>query len=116
MNDASPLPIRPPRRSDYEPIVKGLRPLCDGEELTLRSSLMLMRDQAIATKMHACEASWQLLDVVERVAAEVALNHRVDVESLREFRRLCIQCVLAASSFDTLYSPRLPLDDGEAVA
>jgi hypothetical protein len=105
---------RPPRREDYEPIVRGLRPLCDGEELMLRTSLLLMRDRAMATKMRASEYAWQLLDVVERVGADHAMNHRVDVESLREMRRICLNIACAASSFDAMYQPRLPLDEGEA--
>lgn len=106
---------RPPRRSDYEQIVKGLRPLCDGDELLLRSSLLLMRDRAMATKPIACEASWALLDLVEREASEAALNSRIPLEDLRELRRLLLNCVAAASSFDTLYQPRLPgIDQGEA--
>lgn len=108
---------RPPRREDYEPIVKGLRPLVEGEELTLRSSLLLMRDRAMATKQAACAPSWALLDVVERVASESALNHKLQVDELRELRRLCLNCVASASSFDTLFQPRIPgLDQGEADA
>jgi hypothetical protein len=107
---------RPPRREDYIPIVKGLRPFIGDEELTLRSSLLLMRDRAMATKNNACEPAWMLLDVVERVAAENAMNSRVPVEDLRELRRLCLNCVCAASSFDTLFQPRLPLGEGEANA
>jgi hypothetical protein len=79
--------IRPPRREDYEAIVKGLRPLCDGEELMLRSSLLLMRDRAMATKGVACAPAWALLDVVEQVASESALNHRMKLDDLRELRR-----------------------------
>jgi hypothetical protein len=110
-----PLPVRPPRREDYEPIVKGLRPLCAGEELMLRTSLLLMRDRAMATKQIACEPAWHLLDVVEREASSAALDHRITLDDLRELRRLCIMCVCNASSFDTLYQPRLPgLDEGEA--
>jgi hypothetical protein len=105
---------RPPRRSDYEPIVKGMRPFIEGEELELRSSLLLMRDRAMATKASASEYAWSLLDVVERVGSDHAMNHRVDVESLREMRRICLNIVCAASSFDAMYQPRLPLDDGEA--
>jgi hypothetical protein len=108
------LPVRVPKRSDYEPIVRGLRPMCDGEELMLRSSLLLMRDRAMATKTRACEPAWMLLDVVERVASENAMNHRVDLESLREMRRLCVMCVCNASGFDALFQPRLPLGEGEA--
>lgn len=103
MNDQAPLPMRPPHRSDYEPIVKGLRPLCDGEELMLRSSMLLMRDRAIATKPTACGPSWTLLDIVEREASDAALNHRIKLDDLRELRRLLVMCVTTASSFDTLY-------------
>jgi hypothetical protein len=102
-------------RSDYEAIVKGLRPFVGEEELTLRSSLLLMRDRAMATKNSACEPAWMLLDLVERQASDNAMNHRVSIEDLRELRRLCLNCVCAASSFDTLYQPRLPgFDEGEA--
>lgn len=104
---------RSPRREDYIPIVKGLRPFCEGEELTLRSSLLLMRDRAMATKRNASEYAWLLLDVVERVGADHAMNHKVDVESLREMRRICLNIVCAASSFDAMYQPRLPLGEGE---
>lgn len=105
---------RPPRRSDYEPIVKGLRPFIKEEELTLRSSLLLMRDRAIATKQNASEYAWSLLDVVERVASAHAMNHRIDIDSLREMRRICLNIVCAASSFDGIFQPSLPLDEGEA--
>jgi len=107
---------RPPRRSDYEPIVRGLRPFIEGEELMLRSSLLLMRDMAMGTKYAACEPSWRLLDLIENVASETAMNHRMGVEQLRELRRLCAACVAAARDFDLLFQPRLPLDQGEADA
>ena len=108
---------RPPRREDYEPIVKGLRPFVEGEELLLRSSLLLMRDRAMATKRAACEPAWALLDVVERQASDNAMNERVSIEDLRELRRLCINCVMAASGFDMLFHPRpLAIDKGEANA
>lgn len=107
---------RPPRAEDYAPIVRGLRPFLSDEEVQLRSSLMLMRDRAISTKgaSTTCAPSWALLDVVEQVASESAMNHQVPVETLKELRRLCVQCVMAASNFDTLFQPRLPLNDGEA--
>jgi hypothetical protein len=105
---------RPPSREDYEPIVRGLRPLVDGEELMLRSSLLLMRDRAMATKRNASEYAWTLLDVVERVGAEHAMNHRVDVESLREMRRICLNIVCAASSFDAMYRALPSPDQPEA--
>ena len=103
---------RVPTRADYEPIVRGLRPFVDGEELELRSSLLLMRDRAMATKSNASEYAWSLLDVVERVASEHAMNHRVDLDTLRELRRVCLNIVCAAASFDAMFQPRLPY--GEA--
>lgn len=107
--------VRPPRREDYESIVRGLRPMCDGEELRLRSSLLLMRDRAMATKPSSSPAGWALLDVVEQVASTEALNARVPVEELREMRRLCVQCVMTAKGFDMLYQPPLPgIETGEA--
>jgi hypothetical protein len=105
---------RPPRREDYIPIVKGLRPFIGDEELTLRSSLLLMRDRAMATKQRACAPAWALLDVVESIASECALNHKVALDDLRELRRVCLNCVASASSFDTLFQPRLPLEEGVA--
>jgi hypothetical protein len=107
---------RPARREDYIPIIQGLLPFCDGEELRLRSGLLLMRDRALATKATASESAWALLDVVEREAA-VAAFRTMPLDDLKEFRRLCVQCVMTASSFDTLYAPRLPgLEQGEAHA
>jgi hypothetical protein len=107
---------RPPRREDYEPIVRGLRPMVGDEELTLRSSLLLMRDRAMSTKNAACAPAWMLLDVVERIGSENAMNHRVPVDDLREMRRICLNIACAASSLDALFHPRLPLDKGEAGA
>jgi len=112
---------RPPRRDDYVPIIKGMIPFCEGEELQIRTSLLLMRDRAMATKAGAVDSgmsssAWALLDIVEREASESAFQG-MPIEDLREFRRLCIQCVMTASNFDALYQPSLPgLEEGEADA
>lgn len=103
---------RAPVRDDYAPIVRGIIPFCDGEELQLRCSLLLMRDRAMAAKRAACEASWALLDLVERESSQVAFRG-MPIDDLREFRRLCVRCVSTASGFDMLYQPRLPIE-GEA--
>lgn len=96
---------RAPRRSDYYPIVRGMRPFLSDEEVDLRSSLLLLRDRALATKPRCCEYAWRLLDTVERIASEHAMNPRVDIKGLREMRRICLNVVASASSFDTLYRP-----------
>lgn len=107
---------RAPVRSDYEPIVRGLLPTCQGEELQLRASLLLMRDRARATKAIACESAWALLDIVDREASAMAFQS-MKIEDLREVRRLCVRCVATASGFDMLYQPKLPgIEQGEANA
>lgn len=103
----APAEYRPARRGDYEPIVRGLLPLCEGEELDLRAGLLMMRDRALATKSTACQSSWELLDIVERESAFAAFR-TMPLEDLKEWRRLCVLCVMAASGFDQLYQPRLP--------
>lgn len=106
---------RPPTRDDYVPIVRGLWPKVGEEELKLRTNLLWYRDRAMATKSIACETSWTLLDVVEREANAVALDHRVDVDALREILRLLALIVGTALGFDKLYTPTIPgLIEGEA--
>lgn len=102
------------RREDYHAIVRGLRPFVGDEELDLRSSLLLMRDQAMGRKNVACEPAWHILDVIERLATDNAMNHKADVETLRELRRVSLNLACASSSLDALFQPRLPLVEGEA--
>lgn len=100
---------RPTRREDYAPIVKGLLPLCEGEELKLRSSLMLLRDRALSTKAHAVDdmsaSAWALLEIIIREADEAALQG-MPLEALTEFRALCMECALLAQRFERLYQPQ----------
>jgi hypothetical protein len=106
--------FRPPSKDDYFPIVKGLRPFIGEEETDLRASLLMMRDRAMATKSAACAPSWALLDVVEQIASEFAMNHKLGLEELRELKRLCLHTVGHAFDFDKLFQPRLPgLESGE---
>ena len=115
---------RPPRRQDYEPIVKGMIPFCEGDELAIRAGLLMMRDRAMATKAGALNtngsgmsaSSWALLEIVEREASELAFQ-AMPIEDLQQFRGLIIQCVTLAQSFDRLYQPSLPgFVEGEADA
>lgn len=109
---------RPPRREDYEPIVRGMIPFCDGDELRLRTGLLLLRDRAMATKAGAVnsgmsQSAWALLDIVEREASESAFQ-AMPIEVLSEFRELCVKCVVIAQAFDRIYQPKLPgMDEGE---
>jgi hypothetical protein len=113
MTELAPGISRAARKADYLPIVRALRPWMNDEEAELRASLLLFRDRACTTKPTCCEPSWALLDVVERIGSDNAMNYRVPVDQLRELRRLCAQCVMAARDFDTLFQSRLPLEGGE---
>jgi hypothetical protein len=68
-----------------------------------------MRDRAMATKPIACEEAWHLLDLVERTASRDAFRP-MPLDELQELRRLLVTCVATASSFDTLFAPRLPME------
>lgn len=109
MNAEGGTSYRPTRREDYEPVVKGMIPFCSGEELRLRTGLLLMRDRAMSTKAHAVStgmsaSAWALLDIIIREASESAFQG-MPIEALREFRALCVKCVLIAQAFDRLYQP-----------
>lgn len=104
-------------RTDYEAVVKSLRPHVGDEELKLRSSLLLARDVAMATKAYACESAWKLLDVIERETSAVALDHHFKPDDLRKVHELVKHCAIAAQGFDKLYQPMFPgISDGEANA
>lgn len=105
---------RPPRKEDYFDIVRGLRPFIEDEEMQLRSSLMLMRDRAIATKNspRISDHAFDILDVVHRIADDHAMNFRVRLDDLREIRRNCLNLICAASSLDAMF--RAPPEQPEA--
>lgn len=104
--------IRGAKREDYEPNVRAFLPGVDGEELEIRSALLLMRDLSAAAKPQASEQGWCLLDVVERTASTSAFR-AMPLAELVELRRLLRQVVAAAAGFDQLYAPQLAL--GETV-
>jgi hypothetical protein len=97
-----------PKREDYHPNVLAFLPGCAGEELEHRSSLLLMRDRAMATKPACSEYGWEILDMVERIAREHAFRS-MPLAELAEVRRLLIRLVSTASGFDALYAPQLPI-------
>lgn len=99
----------PPRRQDYEPTVRAFLPSAQGEELELRSRLLLMRDRAMATKPISSEYGWLALDLVERMARDFAFRP-MKADELAEIRRISVNLVAAASSLDALFAPELPIE------
>lgn len=102
-----------PKREDYEPAVKCFLPGAKGEELELRSSLLLIRDRSMAAKPGCSEEGWQILDLVERTASRDAFRS-MRLDELRELKRLLIRLVSTASGFDAMWAPVLDLGDAPA--
>lgn len=99
------------RREDYAPTIDALLPGVQGDELTARCSLLLMRDHAMSTKRHCSEEAWGILDQVERIAGGYALQP-MKLAELAEIRRVMIMLVAAASDLEGIFQP--PLQIGEA--
>lgn len=86
-------------RERYVPIVKHHMPHCDGEELSLRCALLLMRDQA-ASRLDKCsEEAWPTLNEVNRLATLYAYR-RIPLEELRDLRQRLIQLTMCASGLE----------------
>jgi len=92
---------QPSPSEQYRPIILTFLPGCEGDELDLRARLLLMRDRALATKPIACEDSWYLLDLVERVASRDAFRS-MHIADLERTRATLVMCVAAASNFDSM--------------
>lgn len=105
-----------PTRESYFSTVRAFKPLCEGEELECRASLLLMRDKAMATKRRASESAWAILDVVQKLADDNALEYRTSLGDLREIRRQCIRLVGCAAGLDMIFAPQLPLPPAPEVA
>ena len=101
---------RPRRREDYEPNVLTFMPFVKGEELLNRTSLLWMRDRAMGTKRFACEYSWDLLTVIERLATDLAFR-RMDPEDLTAVRQAAIRLANVAANLDRVFVARPTAED-----
>lgn len=95
----------PPRpqhqREAYAPIVQRFLPGCEGEELNLRCSLLLMRDRAAVRAKHCSDDAYPLLAHVERMATGRAFSS-MPLDTLRETRRLCVMMFANASGLEAI--------------
>lgn len=97
-------------RDKYVPIVRHHMPHCEGEELSLRCSLLLMRDQA-ASRLDKCsEEAWPTLSEVNRLATLYAYR-RIPLGELRDLRRRLIQLTMCASGLE-MFAYRLAYPGG----
>lgn len=105
--------IQAPKREDYEPHVRVFAPWAEGEELSIRASLLLTRDRALATKKFCCEAAWPVLDHVERMAGRFAFQ-TMAFDDLKQLRYILTMLVAQASNLEALFAPELPLEGSGA--
>lgn len=103
MNAEGGQDVRPRHR--YRPTVEAFLPGCAGEELELRCSLLLLRDNATVIKGSIAGEAWPLLDHVERLASEYALSS-MKLDSLRQLRRAVVMITAQANTLDALFAPR----------
>jgi hypothetical protein len=98
--NAEPTPLaRALQLADYEPHVHAFLPGCGGEELEIRSALLLMRDCAAAAKTHCTDEAYPLLEHVEHLASRFAFQGML-IEDLRDLRTAMRKLVAAAASID----------------
>lgn len=88
-----------PARDRYLPIVKHHLPACEGTELTLRCSLLLMRDNATSNLRRCSAASAGVLSEVERLATLYAYAPMPN-EQLAELRYQLLRLTAAASGLE----------------
>lgn len=102
-------PIQP-RWRQYIANVTAFLPGCDGEELRARCGLLVMRDQAMATKPACAEESYPLLEHVERTACNYAFQPMA-LHRLQRLRYELSKVVSAASGLELFARDLLTPDD-----
>jgi hypothetical protein len=88
-----------PERAQYEPLVDRFLPGCSGEELALRCSLLLLRDNATQGLNHCSDEAHDPLRAVERLASRYAYAS-VPLEQLKLLRYELVRLVTVATGLE----------------
>lgn len=88
-----------PARDRYKPIVLHHCPGCEGETLSLRCSLLLIRDNAASALRRCSDESAGVLTEVQRLAATYAFAP-IPTDELKELRRALLNLTASASSIE----------------
>lgn len=89
------------RWQDFRTTVLPIFPRAQGEELEMRSRLLLIRDLALRALGYATEEAYPLLHAVSEMAGRYALTP-VTLPQLREMRRILVMTSAAANSMQVL--------------
>jgi hypothetical protein len=89
----------PATRDRYIPQVRAFVPLCRGEDLQLRCSLLLIRDQATAGLRRCSGEAAPVLDTIERLATQYAFA-KLPIAELKDLRLHLVRLTTCASGLD----------------
>jgi hypothetical protein len=108
-------PVRiQPARDRYIPVVTHHVPLCEGRELVLRCSILLLRDQATSALRRCSDEAAGVMGEVERLATLFAFK-RMPVARLEELRGQLLRMTAVGSGLD-MFAYQLAYPDGGANA
>jgi hypothetical protein len=88
-----------PSRDRYIPIVKHHLPHCEGKELSLRCSILLMRDKATSSARHCSDEAYPLLSEIGRLATVHAYGS-MPIESLELLQYELLRLTSVASGLE----------------
>lgn len=94
----APVKVRS-RRDDYIPQVRAFVPLCEGEELTLRCSILLARDMATKQMQRCSDEAYGILAAIAGLASRYAFTP-MPRERLEEIRYEIVRLVSCASGIE----------------
>jgi hypothetical protein len=95
----APANIRP-RREQYIPAVQAFVQGCEGKELGLRCSLMLMRDYSTKAMRQCCADAHPLHQMIQRLVTEYALAP-LSVQQLNLLRANIVGLVSCIQGLET---------------
>lgn len=89
----------PSARDQYRPQVKRFVPGCEGRELELRCSLLLLRDQATSRMRNCSDEAHAVCALIVRLACEYAFA-TMPLELLEELRYEAVRLGTCASGLE----------------
>lgn len=109
----APANVRP-ARDRYIPVVAHHVPLCKGRELSLRCSILLLRDQATSAARRCSDEAAGILAEIERIGTHYAFA-RIPTIELEQLRRHLVMLTTSASGLD-MFAYRLAHPERETDA
>jgi hypothetical protein len=99
-----------PTRDRYIPQVKAFVPLCDGEALVVRCSILMMRDQATAGMRRCGDEARPVLNTIMELAGHYAFV-TMPIERLQELRKELVRLTMCANALER-FAYRLEYPEG----